>query len=430
MLITELNELASQWEENKQKEQYLAKQTDDIRQKLALKEQEFMQSDGLYKELIADMVGKEQRLSQVKNDRLTYYQGRSVESVLNERTELLSNAEKLLTDQKVITDKLILSGQKMNGQIQQLDSEIKSLEIQISENKERLQLWLKSYNESHEFVLDDALYYEILNLNEQFVIENRHKQEQLRNDLAQANLQMEMKKENLDNHRKKENMPDEEDSVNELNKKKSLLFEDLENKKKVHDTIRMELRMHEDNLTKRGEIQKDIDKQIEICNNWLRVNEIFGSKEGDKFRKLAMGYTLDNLLLYANLHLNEISDRYQIKRSGDTLVLQVIDRYMANEVRSVISLSGGETFIVSLALALGLSSIASNRVHIETLFIDEGFGALDPDTLQLAMAALRGLQHAGRKVGVISHVQEMTEQIATQINVQKKGNGRSIVCVS
>ncbi|MGL5786615.1 MAG: AAA family ATPase [Bacteroidales bacterium] len=429
-LITDLSGLAKKWEENKQNELSLTKQIEEIQQNLALKAQALEQAESQSQELVSEMQEKELVLLKHKTERKACYEGRTVESVLSERADLYSNAEKILNDQKEITDKLSLNREKINGRIQQLNTEIANLEWQISENKIKLERWLSTYNASHESQLEDELYYEILNLKEQSVIENRNMVEQLRKDLIQTRLQMKMQQENMDNHLKKETKPDEEETADQLKGELNQLNAILEAKRKAHDTVRMELRMHEENLNKRGEIQKSIDKQIEICNNWLRVNEIFGSKEGDKFRKLAMGYTLDNLLLYANLHLNEISDRYQIKRSGDSLVLQVVDRYMANEVRSVISLSGGETFIVSLAMALGLSSIASNRVHIETLFIDEGFGALDPDTLQLAMTALRGLQHAGRKVGVISHVQEMTEQIATQINVQKKGNGRSVVCVS
>jgi exonuclease SbcC len=107
----------------------------------------------------------------------------------------------------------------------------------------------------------------------------------------------------------------------------------------------------------------------------------------------------------------------------------VIDQDMGDENRSVHSLSGGESFLVSLALALGLASLSSNRVKVESLFIDEGFGSLDADTLRVAMDALDSLQAQGRKVGVISHVQEMTERIATKIMVQRTAGGRSLVGV-
>jgi len=103
---------------------------------------------------------------------------------------------------------------------------------------------------------------------------------------------------------------------------------------------------------------------------------------------------------------------------------------MGGEIRSVHSLSGGESFLISLALALGLSSVSSNRMQVESLFIDEGFGSLDIDTLRIAMDALERLQTGGRKIGVISHVQEMTERIAVQIQVEKINNGKSKISIT
>jgi exonuclease SbcC len=110
---------------------------------------------------------------------------------------------------------------------------------------------------------------------------------------------------------------------------------------------------------------------------------------------------------------------------NDKLGLQIIDTDMLNEVRSIHSLSGGEAFLTSLALALGLSSLSSNRMKVESLFIDEGFGSLDSDTLRVAMDALEHLQTQGRKIGVISHVAEMTERIAVRIHVRKTSNDKS-----
>jgi DNA repair protein SbcC/Rad50 len=174
---------------------------------------------------------------------------------------------------------------------------------------------------------------------------------------------------------------------------------------------------------------QDIAAQEAITRRWAQLSELIGSADGKKFRNYAQQYTLDVLLGYANRHLNELSRRYRLQRINDTLALMVVDQDMGDELRSVHSLSGGESFLVSLALALGLASLSSNRVRVESLFIDEGFGSLDADTLRVAMDALDGLQSLGRKVGVISHVQEMTERIATRILVQRTAGGRSSVTV-
>ena len=160
---------------------------------------------------------------------------------------------------------------------------------------------------------------------------------------------------------------------------------------------------------------------------WGRISTLIGSASGDTFRKIAQAYNLDLLVHHANVQLRQLVRRYRLKRGGSMLGLLVMDTEMGDELRSVHSLSGGETFLVSLALALGLASMASSTLKIESLFIDEGFGSLDPESLQLAMDALDGLQAQGRKVGVISHVQEMHERIPVQIKVIRQGNGLSTI---
>ncbi|MGK5052689.1 AAA family ATPase [Janthinobacterium sp. RB2P8] len=176
-----------------------------------------------------------------------------------------------------------------------------------------------------------------------------------------------------------------------------------------------------------------IEAQAAIERRWASLNELIGSADGKKFRNYAQQFTLEVLLGYANAHLNHLARRYQLERidnpNNPSLGLMVRDQDMGGELRSVHSLSGGESFLVSLALALGLASLSSNRVRVESLFIDEGFGSLDTETLRVAMDALDGLQAMGRKVGVISHVQEMTERIATRILVQPGSGGKSVVTV-
>ncbi|MFC0250362.1 AAA family ATPase [Massilia consociata] len=177
----------------------------------------------------------------------------------------------------------------------------------------------------------------------------------------------------------------------------------------------------------------EIERQQAQEQRWGRLSELIGSSDGKKFRNYAQQFTLDVLLGYANAHLAQLARRYRLERvthnGAPSLALMVRDQDMGGEVRSVNSLSGGESFLVSLALALGLASLSSNRVRVESLFIDEGFGSLDSDTLGVAMDALDALQSMGRKVGVISHVQEMTERIATKVLVRPGGGGSSAVVV-
>ncbi|GAA0888826.1 AAA family ATPase [Rhodanobacter soli] len=160
---------------------------------------------------------------------------------------------------------------------------------------------------------------------------------------------------------------------------------------------------------------------------WQQLSALIGSAGGDKFKTYAQQFTLDVLLDYANQHLARLAPRYQLRRGNELLTLLIVDGDFADEVRSVHSLSGGESFLVSLALALGLASLSSERVRVESLFIDEGFGSLDADTLNMAMEALDRLQSEGRRVGVISHVHDMAERIGVQIKVRPVAPGRSVV---
>lgn len=187
------------------------------------------------------------------------------------------------------------------------------------------------------------------------------------------------------------------------------------------------LRKQEENRQKVTILQNELDTKRILSEQWGRLNELAGSADGAKFRRIAQGYTLDILLDYANVQLHNLTPRYYLERVPATLALQVIDHDMCDEIRTVHSLSGGESFLVSLALALGLSSLSSNRMKVESLFIDEGFGSLDTDTLRIALDALENLRTQGRKIGVISHVQEMTERISIQIKVNSIGNGKSYI---
>lgn len=162
---------------------------------------------------------------------------------------------------------------------------------------------------------------------------------------------------------------------------------------------------------------------------WSEINEAIGSASGDKFRRFAQAATLEHLVALANLRLALLAPRYALERSGDagSLGLQIVDRDLGDERRSTRSLSGGERFLASLALALALAGLEGRNSFVDTLFIDEGFGALDSATLDVAIDALETLQGQGRRVGVISHVDSLQQRIATKICVERRGGGVSVV---
>ncbi|WKX27366.1 AAA family ATPase [Tatumella ptyseos] len=164
------------------------------------------------------------------------------------------------------------------------------------------------------------------------------------------------------------------------------------------------------------------ERQVHLAT-WDHLNELIGSASGDKFRRFAQGLTLEHLVWLANQQLERLHGRYRLQRTErDLLELQVVDQWQADECRDTKTLSGGESFLVSLALALALSDLMSEKNHIDSLFLDEGFGTLDPATLDTALDALDSLNASGKMIGVISHVEAMKERIPIQINV-KKVNG-------
>lgn len=171
------------------------------------------------------------------------------------------------------------------------------------------------------------------------------------------------------------------------------------------------------------DLLQEIEKSQLSYDDWSYLNALIGSAEGDKFRRYAQGLTLDCLVTLANQQLDKLHGRYILQRSHQAnLELQVIDSWQADSVRDIKTLSGGESFLVSLALSLALSDMVSNRTQLESLFLDEGFGTLDAETLDIALDALESLNASGKMIGVISHVEAMKERIPVQINV-KKANG-------
>ncbi|RTR18396.1 AAA family ATPase [Azospirillum griseum] len=187
----------------------------------------------------------------------------------------------------------------------------------------------------------------------------------------------------------------------------------------------------DENRARLADLTIAIDAQKSQHALWASLSGLIGSADGQKMRNFAQSLSLDRLLAHANRHLDELARRYRLERvPGANLDIQVIDREMGDERRGVHSLSGGELFLVSLALALGLSAMAAGSAGgIGTLFIDEGFGTLDPDSLDVALSCLEALQAGGRQVGVISHVPAMVERIGAQVRVSPLGGGRSRVTV-
>lgn len=186
-----------------------------------------------------------------------------------------------------------------------------------------------------------------------------------------------------------------------------------------------------ENIAAKARIQEKqviIDAQKTELQRWDNLHVLIGSADGKKYRNFAQGLTFELMVAHANRQLTKMTDRYLLIRDeAEPLALNVIDNYQAGEIRSIRNLSGGESFIVSLTLALGLSKMSSRKVRVDSLFLDEGFGTLDEDALEVALEVLSGLHQEGKLIGVISHVPALKERISAQIQVFPGQGGKSVV---
>lgn len=272
---------------------------------------------------------------------------------------------------------------------------------------------IKSISLAREALLPDHKFLEI---------RNRH--EALKSEIDKTATSLKLLKEQLQLNLEKE----PEDTLEELN----LVLETTQGKQKElqleNQEFNRQLKNHQENLDHQNQLKSNIADREKQTLRWRLLNTIIGDRTGNKFNEFAQDLTLSQLLQLANVSLRELSDRYLIDKpeeeEDDGLV--AIDEHMGGQRRSVKTLSGGETFILSLSMALALSDLASKNVEINSLFIDEGFGTLDPETLDLTLDTLERLQaESSKTIGIISHVDSLKERINTQVKLTRNGQGYS-----
>ena len=333
---------------------------------------------------------------------------------LEQAVEQARAAEVLANQQLQEVRRLLV---QLGAELQGKEERLLALEAEQQELGSKIADWRQQHPE-----LDDGALEQLLSLDDQQVAALRQQLQEREKAVEQARVLVTEREQRLHSHQAQHNgQLDAEQLAGALG--------ELHNQLAASEQLSAELRAQQTEDQRRQDANQTLGEQIAQAytewQRWARLNALIGSASGDTFRKIAQAYNLDLLVHHANAQLRQLVRRYRLKRGGSMLGLLVMDTEMGDELRSVHSLSGGETFLVSLALALGLASMASSTLKIESLFIDEGFGSLDPESLQLAMDALDGLQAQGRKVAVISHVQEMHERIPVQIQVRRQGNGLS-----
>lgn len=339
-----------------------------------------------------------------------------------ERESLLENIEKAEREVALARSEALASNEQLILAKQQMDGLQKQMELAQKQGLE-LEIKLKEGMESIGFISIEMLRSAILPPSTAAHLESQS--DQLNNREAALRQATESARDALENALASPATLDSLEEVTEhakaLESQQHLLLQEI-------GALNQQWKDNEARKAAGESILQEIERQKLVYNRWAAVHDLIGAHDGSKFRKFAQGLTLQKLVQLANHHLENLYGRYVVsKRPGEDLELDIVDTYQADNVRSMMTLSGGESFLVSLSLALGLSDLAGRNANIRSLFIDEGFGTLDEQTLDLAISTLENLQARGKTIGIISHVKELKERIATQIRVVKKGGGMSLV---
>ena len=306
--------------------------------------------------------------------------------------------------------------EKQKNVLEQLQSQQQQNHASWEQCKTEITNWLAQHQNFAEDQLSELLAFS--STQEQQI---RNAIQQADRALSEANSALKTMQEQLNIHLQSEPNIQVEQLTELINANQEILQQTTDQR----DQLKLQLEVHQQNLAKQKQFADQIQQIQQQEHRWNKISSLIGDSKGKEFRDLAQQYNLDILLEYANQQLAMLSQRYTLKRLDNSLSLAIIDHDMDGETRSVASLSGGESFLTALAISLAIANMASGSMKIESLFIDEGFGTLDASSLHMVMNALDQLQSQGRKVILISHIQEMHERIPVQIQVQPIGSGSS-----
>lgn len=427
----ELSQAATKWQHKQQQQEELEKQSNRLHSSLqeqATHLQHLCQNEA---ELRTSLTQQTVQLASLRDKRSPLLEGKPTESVEQYWQELLEKDRKEMEQANLEKEKSRTQLAQVQGQHKQISSSVQQIEAELRKSEQQLDDWLRDYNLRHHNSLSTEMLAELLQADPAFLQSERLCLDSIRDRLTEARTTLNERETQLQRHLQAELRPEPDTEPLSLLQTQLQQLQEISvqtNEQKTN--VLADLRTHQENFRQSQGLRRQLTEISQLLEQWSKLDELIGSQSGYKFKEIAQGYTLDILLSYANKQLCELTPRYQLQRIPNELALQIIDHDLCDEARSVFSLSGGESFLVSLALALGLSSFASRNHYEENLFIDEGFGTLDTETLQIVMEALERLRSQGRQVGIISHVQELTERIPVRICLIKTGNGKSKVEVT
>lgn len=353
----------------------------------------------------------------LRDERNTYFDGASADDIERKLDEDLAAARQKAEELKDSLNKLE-SDRAANAQsLKDSRKQLEELEAEIAPRNQAIEEGLEKHG------IDREELGRRLEHDESWLEAQRKNIDAARDELSSAREVLKDREGELKDH---EDGDSPEESREEITNNIRQINHNQEAARQLSNSMKQTLEIDRKARREVAEVQEQLEAQRGRHEVWKRLKALIGSSTGDVFRKYAQSLTLEVLLGYANDHLRSLKPRYILQRIPDArLSLQVVDREMGDDIRSIESLSGGETFLVSLALALGLSSLTSNRTRIESLFIDEGFGSLDSESLNDAISTLETLRAQGRTIGLISHVPGLAELIGNRVEVVPRGDGRS-----
>ncbi|WP_367672458.1 exonuclease subunit SbcC [Serratia symbiotica] len=319
--------------------------------------------------------------------------------------------------------------QKAQEQLDRLSGQLAALQQQQQQQSERLQQAEQTWQQalaSSEFADEFAFSSALLDDAQRQQLQQRKERLQQRRVEASALLAQATQTLELYRQTRPEGVDEVRSDAEALSQSLAELAQQLKALQQQQGEVRNQLESDAARHLNQQSLFEQINQSQQQYHDWSQLNQLIGSQSGDKFRRFAQGLTLDHLVYLANNQLGRLHGRYLLQRkASEVLELQVVDTWQADALRDTRTLSGGESFLVSLALALALSDLVSHKTSIDSLFLDEGFGTLDTETLDTALDALDSLNACGKTIGVISHIAAMQERIPVQIKV-KKNNGLGI----
>ncbi|KAA5928612.1 MULTISPECIES: AAA family ATPase [unclassified Pantoea] len=353
------------------------------------------------------------QLSEMRQQRLALFGDRDVAHARQQLQARVQHADEQLAQQLTALQQAQAEVSRLQGELSGLENQRQTLSGKLAEAESALQQALERAGFADEASLREAL------LDEQTALQLRQQLQQLDQQCQQQQARRADLHQRLSAHQqaKPDAMPESADA---LVQQLELLRLALRDNASQQGQIQQQLHSDASLRARQQSLMTQIEQDGVVLAQWSLLNDLIGSASGDKFRRFAQGLTLDHLVALANRQLDRLHGRYLLqRRAQDLLELDVVDTWQADAARDTRTLSGGESFLVSLALALALSDLVSHKTRIESLFLDEGFGTLDAQTLDTALDALDALNASGKTIGVISHVEAMKERIPVQIKVRK-----------